>query len=159
MDGNDVDAVQDAAARAVARIRTSGGPAFLELATYRQRGHFEPDDQTYVDPAELRDWLRRDPIRLYVMLMVEGVATKRREMLDDFGAARVLAPVIRLTGPDAPAAASWVLEQAAIPTAEAEAEAVARAASDLVEFIPDAVQQHQEPGLASRLKSKVRIHS
>jgi TPP-dependent pyruvate/acetoin dehydrogenase alpha subunit len=65
VDGNDVDAVQDAAARAVARIRASGGPAFLELSTYRQRGHFEPDDQAYVDPAEQRDWLRRDPIHLY----------------------------------------------------------------------------------------------
>lgn len=29
------------------------------------------------------------------------------------------APVLRLTGPDAPAAASWVLEQAAVPRAEA----------------------------------------
>ena len=29
------------------------------------------------------------------------------------------APVVRLTGPDAPAAASWVLEQAAVPQASA----------------------------------------
>ena len=29
------------------------------------------------------------------------------------------APVARLTGPDAPAAASWVLEQAAVPQAPA----------------------------------------
>lgn len=71
VDGNDVDAVQDAAARAVARIRASGGPAFLELSTYRQRGHFEPDDQTYVDPAELSEWLRRDPIRLYSERLLE----------------------------------------------------------------------------------------
>lgn len=74
VDGNDVDAVHDAAARAVARIRASGGPAFLELSTYRQRGHFEPDDQAYVDPGELSDWLRRDPIRLYSeRLLVRGL--------------------------------------------------------------------------------------
>jgi len=36
------------------------------------------------------------------------------------------APVVRLTGPDAPAAASWVLEQAAVPQAAAIAEAAAR---------------------------------
>jgi deoxyxylulose-5-phosphate synthase len=36
------------------------------------------------------------------------------------------APVVRLTGPDAPAAASWVLEQAAVPQAPAIAEAAAR---------------------------------
>src|SRR5690606_3781215 len=34
------------------------------------------------------------------------------------------APVCRLTGPDAPAAASWVLEQAAVPSAEAVRDAV-----------------------------------
>lgn len=38
------------------------------------------------------------------------------------------APVVRLTGPDAPSAASWVLEQAAVP----QAEAVVRAARKLV---------------------------
>lgn len=39
------------------------------------------------------------------------------------------APVLRLTGPDAPAASSWVLEQAAVPTAES----VVEAASSLVQ--------------------------
>jgi pyruvate/2-oxoglutarate/acetoin dehydrogenase E1 component len=38
------------------------------------------------------------------------------------------APIVRLTGPDAPPAASWALEQAALP----QAEAVVRAALDLV---------------------------
>ena len=36
------------------------------------------------------------------------------------------APVLRLTGPDAPAAASWVLEQAAVPQADAIERAVLR---------------------------------
>lgn len=63
VDGNDVEATREAAARAVAEIRASGRPRFLELVTYRQRGHLEPDDQSYVDPAELRSWLARDPIR------------------------------------------------------------------------------------------------
>jgi acetoin:2,6-dichlorophenolindophenol oxidoreductase subunit beta len=39
-----------------------------------------------------------------------------------FGALR--APVVRLTGPDAPAASSWALEQAFVPTAESVVEAV-----------------------------------
>jgi pyruvate dehydrogenase E1 component beta subunit len=34
------------------------------------------------------------------------------------------APVRRLTGPDAPAASSWVLEQAAVPSVEAVRDAV-----------------------------------
>ncbi|HEX2539914.1 MAG TPA: thiamine pyrophosphate-dependent dehydrogenase E1 component subunit alpha [Caldimonas sp.] len=62
LDGNDVEAVHAAALDAVAQIRTGSGPRFLELVTYRQRGHFEPDDQAYVDPAELAAWKGRDPI-------------------------------------------------------------------------------------------------
>ena len=62
IDGNDVDAVHAAARDAAASIRADGGPRFLELVTYRQRGHFEPDDQAYVDPAELARWKPLDPI-------------------------------------------------------------------------------------------------
>ena len=64
VDGNDVEAVHAAAIAAVAAIRAGGEPQFLELVTYRQRGHYEPDDQAYVDPAELDSWRRRDPIRM-----------------------------------------------------------------------------------------------
>ena len=62
IDGNDVDAVHAATRDAAASIRADGGPRFLELVTYRQRGHFEPDDQAYVDPAELACWKPLDPI-------------------------------------------------------------------------------------------------
>jgi acetoin:2,6-dichlorophenolindophenol oxidoreductase subunit alpha len=65
VDGNDVDAVHDGAVGAVEEIRATGKPRFLELVTYRQRGHFEPDDQAYVDPAELQAWVSRDPIRMH----------------------------------------------------------------------------------------------
>jgi TPP-dependent pyruvate/acetoin dehydrogenase alpha subunit len=64
VDGNDVEAVHAAAAQAVAAIRADGRPRFLELVTYRLRGHFEPDDQTYVDAAELALWRDRDPLRV-----------------------------------------------------------------------------------------------
>lgn len=74
VDGNDVEAVHAAAAQAVAQIRADGKPQFLELVTYRLRGHFEPDDQAYVDPAELDHWRSRDPIRLYSeRLQAEGL--------------------------------------------------------------------------------------
>lgn len=81
VDGNDAEAVLEAAARAVAHIRQSGGPAFLELSTYRQRGHFEPDDQAYVDPAELDHWLARDPIHR------QGGRLKAQGLIDDAGMA------------------------------------------------------------------------
>lgn len=62
-DGNDVEAVHAAATQAVAAIRADSRPRLLELMTYRQRGHFEPDDQAYVCPTEHAHWLARDPIK------------------------------------------------------------------------------------------------
>lgn len=64
VDGNDVEAVHAAAMEAVESIRATGQPYFLELVTYRQRGHYEPDDQSYVDAAELAAWKNRDPLTL-----------------------------------------------------------------------------------------------
>ena len=76
IDGNDVEAVYRATLEAVATIRATGQPCFLELTTYRQRGHFEPDDQAYVDAAELAAWKRRDPIDLQAeRLVAAGVVT------------------------------------------------------------------------------------
>jgi acetoin:2,6-dichlorophenolindophenol oxidoreductase subunit alpha len=72
VDGNDVEAVHVAAAQAVARIRATGGPRFLELVTYRTRGHYEPDDQSYVDRDELARWRARDPIRMQADRLIEA---------------------------------------------------------------------------------------
>lgn len=73
VDGNDVFAVLDAAVGAAAQVRASGRPVLLELLTYRTRGHLEPDDQGYVDPAELAAWLARDPLNLCrERLLAEG---------------------------------------------------------------------------------------
>jgi len=66
VDGNDVEAVYSAACEAVAAIRADNQPRFLELVTYRRRGHYEPDDQSYVDPAELSSWAQRDPIQAQI---------------------------------------------------------------------------------------------
>jgi len=74
VDGNDVELVHAAAREAVATIRATGRPYLLELSTYRTRGHFEPDDQAYVDAGELAAWKGRDPVRLMTQrLLDEGV--------------------------------------------------------------------------------------
>jgi len=73
VDGNDAEAVHAAAREAVAAIRADGRPRFLELVTYRLRGHFEPDDQAYVDAAELASWQARDPLQRQVeRLLAQG---------------------------------------------------------------------------------------
>ena len=62
VDGMDVDAVAEAAGRAVASVRAGGGPVFLEARTYRFRGHSLFDADQYRDPAEIERWKQRDPI-------------------------------------------------------------------------------------------------
>lgn len=62
VDGNDVEAVLAAATEAVSTIRQTSKPFLLETYTYRTRGHFEPDDQSYVNPEELAAWKAKDPI-------------------------------------------------------------------------------------------------
>jgi pyruvate dehydrogenase E1 component alpha subunit len=62
VDGNDVEAVNDAATRAIARARGGGGPTLIECVTYRWRGHYEGDPQPYRTAAEVEEWKRRDPL-------------------------------------------------------------------------------------------------
>lgn len=62
VDGNDVEAVYRAAKVGIAHIKATGQPYFLETYTYRLRGHYEPDDQGYVDQDELAAWRAKDPI-------------------------------------------------------------------------------------------------
>src|SRR5258708_30360102 len=76
-DGNDVEAVYEAAYPAVARARGGGGPTFIECKTYRHRGHSRTDPAKYRDPAEVEAWLKRDPLSLYrAELRAAGLITE-----------------------------------------------------------------------------------
>ncbi len=63
-DGQDVEAVYDAATVAVDHVRSGLGPYFLELMTYRYRGHSMSDSNAYRSPDEEQQWQERDPISL-----------------------------------------------------------------------------------------------
>lgn len=66
LDGNDVLAVAGAARRATERARSGDGPTFLELVTYRWRGHVGPNEDNDVGVKRADDlslWKRRDPVR------------------------------------------------------------------------------------------------
>jgi pyruvate dehydrogenase E1 component beta subunit/2-oxoisovalerate dehydrogenase E1 component len=62
VDGMDVVAVEAAARRAIASIRTTGKPYFLECRTYRFRPHSMFDAQLYRDKAEVEAWRKKGPI-------------------------------------------------------------------------------------------------
>jgi pyruvate dehydrogenase E1 component alpha subunit len=66
VDGMDVLAVERAARRAALHVRGGGGPAFLELRTYRFRAHSMFDPELYRDKSEVEAWKQRDPIAALV---------------------------------------------------------------------------------------------
>ena len=65
VDGMDVIACRDAALAGAEAIRSGGGPFFVEFRTYRFRAHSMFDPELYRDKAEVEEWKKRDPIRLF----------------------------------------------------------------------------------------------
>ena len=64
-DGNDVEAVYQAAVEAVRHLRAGGAPVFLECMTYRWREHCGPnydDDLGYRPSGELEAWEEKCPL-------------------------------------------------------------------------------------------------
>ena len=81
--GQDVVAVYEAAAEAVARARAGDGPSFIEVQTYRIGGHSSTNPETYyMDEPEIERERSRDPlVHLRSRILDEGAATA--EALDD----------------------------------------------------------------------------
>ncbi|MEE4119524.1 MAG: pyruvate dehydrogenase (acetyl-transferring) E1 component subunit alpha, partial [Paracoccaceae bacterium] len=72
VDGMDVVAVEAAAGRAIARIRETGRPVFLECRTYRFRAHSMFDAQLYREKAEVEAWRGKGPIRRFQGWLLEN---------------------------------------------------------------------------------------
>lgn len=66
VDGLTVEAVHDAIEEAVARARRGDGPTFLEMKTYRYKGHSMSDAQTYRSKEEVKEYQQQDPIEKVV---------------------------------------------------------------------------------------------
>ena len=62
VDGMDVWAVRETASDAASRVRSGGGPVFVEARTYRFVGHSRSDPGKYRPPGELEEWRERDPL-------------------------------------------------------------------------------------------------
>jgi TPP-dependent pyruvate/acetoin dehydrogenase alpha subunit len=62
VDGNDPESVQPVLAAAFERARAGAGPTLIEAKTYRLRGHYEGDPQSYREREEIQEWTLRDPV-------------------------------------------------------------------------------------------------
>jgi TPP-dependent pyruvate/acetoin dehydrogenase alpha subunit len=74
IDGNDVEAVFEAARLAADRARAGEGPTLIGCETMRMHGHAAHDDMRYVPEEMLEQWAARDPIDRYA-----------RRLTDDYG--------------------------------------------------------------------------
>src|SRR6266446_39474 len=86
VDGNDVLAVYQATKLAVERARRGNGVHFIEVKTYRRKGHAEHDDQHYVPKADLEKWgSENDPVDRYTqrLLSADMVAEGDLKDIDD----------------------------------------------------------------------------
>ncbi len=74
IDGMDIVAVREATSEALARVRDTGGPVFLEAMTYRFRGHSLADPEEYRNQDEVTGWRGRDPIdRFKGLILSDGL--------------------------------------------------------------------------------------
>jgi pyruvate dehydrogenase E1 component alpha subunit len=82
VDGNDVEAVFDAARVAATRARKGEGPTLIECQTMRMHGHGAHDDMRYVPKEMLEEWKRRDPIDRYAERLVADYGFQTGEVED-----------------------------------------------------------------------------
>lgn len=71
VDGMKPEEVHIAIERAAKRAREGGGPTFLEIKTYRYRGHSMSDPAKYRSKEELEDYKEQDPIEYVKRVILE----------------------------------------------------------------------------------------
>jgi pyruvate dehydrogenase E1 component alpha subunit len=77
VDGMAPEAVHDAFDRALAHARAGNGPTFLEMKTYRYKGHSVSDPAKYRTKEEVKSYRDRDPIKVIeTKVLEEGIATE-----------------------------------------------------------------------------------
>ena len=82
-DGNDVLAMRDATAEAVARARAGNGPTLIEAKSYRITAHSAATKTDLRSEDEIESWRRRDPIaRVAARLAERGVKQSRVDEIE-----------------------------------------------------------------------------
>lgn len=77
VDGMDLLAVRETALQVFDEVRNGSGPQFLEIETYRFRGHSMGDPERYRQQEEVKQWQENDPIGIYHQhLIKDGIATE-----------------------------------------------------------------------------------
>lgn len=77
VDGMQPEAVHEAVSRAAEHIRSGKGPYFLEMQTYRYKGHSVSDPAKYRTKEEVQEYKDRDPVKITEANILENkIATE-----------------------------------------------------------------------------------
>ncbi|MBP1703546.1 MAG: pdhA [Chloroflexi bacterium] len=80
VDGMDILAVRQAASQAFEFIRKESTPYFLEIMTYRYRGHSMGDPERYRASEEVRKWQENDAIGIYARHLLDDKIASQEEL-------------------------------------------------------------------------------
>jgi len=80
VDGMDPVMVAEEMSKAIERARSGGGPTFLEMKTYRYRGHSMSDAQHYRTKDEVEEYKKIDPITQVLQVIKEKKYAKDDEI-------------------------------------------------------------------------------
>ena len=93
VDGMSPEAVHNAISDAAELCRSGNGPVFLEIRTYRYKGHSMSDPQKYRTKEEVESYKEKDPIQVILNKILENnwlneqeieeISAKVKEEIDD----------------------------------------------------------------------------
>lgn len=77
VDGMQPETVHEAVSKAAEHIRAGKGPYFLEIRTYRYKGHSVSDPAKYRTKEEVQEYMDRDPVKqTEAKILKEKIATE-----------------------------------------------------------------------------------
>lgn len=80
VNGMDVIKVHEKSLEMIEEIRAGSGPQFLEIMTYRFRGHSMGDPERYRKQDEVKKWEESDPIGIYHRFLLKEKIVDKEEL-------------------------------------------------------------------------------
>ena len=103
VNGDDVLEVREVIRHAAKRARTESLPILIEAKTYRFRGHSMSDPAKYRTKEEVKEWMKRDPIRLLAeRIYALGIANEEQLKAIDEEAKQEVARAVKFADESPP---------------------------------------------------------
>jgi pyruvate dehydrogenase E1 component alpha subunit len=80
VDGMNVEAVHEAMVQACEHARSGKGPVYLEMRTYRYRGHSMSDPAKYRTKEEVENYKAQDPVEIVRQILISNKFATEEEI-------------------------------------------------------------------------------